>query len=139
MENEAVNSQDCIISKDKSFLQLDRIVDMLSKSYWANNRTKDIIRKSVRHSMCFGVYLNKIQIGFARVITDFATTYYLCDVIIDEAYRGHGLGKRLMQVITEDEQIKLLSGILATRDAHGFYEKFGFTKNTENFMRKRHD
>ena len=124
----------CLISQDKGLLQIERIQDMLSKSYWAQKRTKGAIRKSIQNSICYGVYIEKVQVGFARVITDYATTYYLCDVIIDEAYRGKGLGKELMNLIVHDTLLKPLLGILATQDAHGLYEQYGFVKNGERFM-----
>ena len=87
--------------------------------------------------MCYGIYNKNIQVGFARVITDYATTYYICDVIIDESHRGKGLGKKLIHTITEDEQLKPLFGILATRDAHGLYEQYGFVKNPDKYMSKQ--
>ena len=136
MENNKTEIDSCTISKDKALLQFERIYDMLAKSYWAQNRPKEIIQKSIDNSLCYGVYIKNVQVGFARIITDYATAYYLCDVIIDEAYRGMGLGKRLISEIVEDEQLKLLLGILITSDAHGLYEHFGFVKDGNKFMRK---
>ena len=114
------------ISDDKSLLQLDRVCGMLSTTYWAKDRPKADIEKSIEHALCFGVYQNGVQVGFARCITDYATTYYLCDVVIDEAHRGQGLGKALVKYITEHECLAGAMGILGTRDAHGLYEKYGF-------------
>lgn len=125
------------ISTNKSLLSLDRICELLSKSYWANNRTNEIIAKSIENSICYGVYAHGEQIGFGRIITDYATTYYICDVIIDEKYRGQGLGKKLVECMIGSEDLKNNTGILATRDAHGLYRQFGFA-NTENmFMLRR--
>jgi len=115
-----------VLSDDKSLLQFDRICELLSTTYWAKSRPKDIIAKSIEHSLCFGVYLDGVQVGFARCITDYATTYYLCDVVIDEAHRGLGLGKALVKHITEHESLTGAMGVLGTRDAHGLYEKYGF-------------
>jgi len=128
---------DYIISSDKTSLQIDRICKLLSNSYWAQNRSKDVIIKSIENSVCFGVYVKNLQIGFARAVTDYATVYWICDVIIDEAYRGKGLGKALMKTITESGELKSLPGILGTKDAHGLYLQYGFKRDAEGFMRKR--
>jgi GNAT superfamily N-acetyltransferase len=77
---------------------------------------------------CIGVYLLDKQIGFARVVTDGATMYWLCDVLVDEAHRGCGIGKKLIDSIVNWEKLQGMGGILATRDAHGLYEKYGFGK-----------
>ncbi|MEK5057936.1 GNAT family N-acetyltransferase [Paenibacillus sp. FSL H7-0326] len=81
------------------------------------------------------MYYGDRQIGFARIITDWATVYYLCDVFIDEEYRGRGLGKKLIEVIIEEYEGMM--GLLGTLDGHGLYEKYGFMKNTERFMNRR--
>jgi len=122
------------ISTDKALLQMDRILALLAKSYWAQNRPAEIIRQSIENSLCFGLYRGNVQLGFARVITDYATTYYICDVVVDEACRGQGLGKKLVEAIVGDEALKPLFGILATRDAHGLYEQYGFVKGGDRFM-----
>lgn len=107
-------------------MRLDDIVRLLRTTYWAGQRPVEKIEASLRHSSCFGIWLEDEQklAGFARVISDYATTYYLCDVIIDEAYRGRGLGKALLAHITA--KYAGLRGLLVTRDAHGLYAKFGF-------------
>lgn len=126
-----------IISKDKSMLQIDQIMNLLKQSYWAQNRSKEVVEKSIENSLCFGVYVDNLQIGFARAVTDYATVYWLCDVIIDETYRKNGLGKKLMQAITEDDELKSLLGILGTKDAHGLYRKYRFENDAEAFMRRK--
>ncbi|MBR3739342.1 MAG: GNAT family N-acetyltransferase [Clostridia bacterium] len=105
---------------------LDDIVRLLRTTYWAGQRPVEKIEASLRYSSCYGVWLEDEQklVGFARVISDYATTYYLCDVIIDEAYRGKGLGKALLAHITAE--YTSLRGLLLTRDAHGLYQQFGF-------------
>lgn len=123
-----------IISSEKTLLQIDSICDLLSKCYWTQNRTRETIQKSIDNSLCFGVYVNNIQVGFARVVTDYATVYWIGDVVIDEEYRGKGLGKALINKITETEELKNLTGILRTKDAHGLYQQYGFKKDTETFM-----
>ena len=107
-------------------MRLDDIVRLLRTTYWAGQRSVEKIEASLRHSACYGIWLGDEQklVGFARVITDYATTYYLCDVIIDEAYRGKGLGKALLSHITA--KYAGLRGLLLTRDAHGLYRQFGF-------------
>jgi len=118
-----------LISDNKNIIQSDRVFEMLSSTYFAKNRAKDIIGKSIKNSMCFGVYLDNIQVGFARCITDYATIYYLCDVVIDEKHRGQGLGKALTKFITQHESLATAMGVLGTEDAHGLYEKFGFMRD----------
>lgn len=121
---------DYIYSTDKGKLDLNYIHHFLSKeSYWAKNIPIDIVRKSIEGSFCFGVYDDQQQIGFARVITDYATFGYLADVFIDKKYRGKGLSKNLMQFIMDNDTIKVLRRfMLATLDAHTLYEQFGFMK-----------
>lgn len=124
-----------LISDDKSKLKADTILGFLSRSYWANKRPAEITEKSINNSVCYGIYDGDRQVGFARVVTDWATIYYLCDVFIDEEYRGKGLGKKLVEVITEE--YKEINGLLGTLDGHDLYEKYGFKRNPERFMNKR--
>ena len=119
------------ISTDKSLLSLQKIKELLSKSYWASDRSIEIIEKSVRNSDCYGVYYNSEQVGFARVVSDYATVYWICDVYVDENHRGNGLGKELIRCITESDDFKEIRGILATKDAHGLYKQFGFGEAAE--------
>jgi ribosomal protein S18 acetylase RimI-like enzyme len=125
-----------VISSDSSMLQTDRILELLKQSYWANTRPLEVVLRAIESSVCYGVYEDGLQVGFARVITDFATTFYLCDVIIDKACRGKGYGKQLLQAIVDDERFRPLLGILLTSDAHGLYEKYGFVKDGEKSMTK---
>jgi GNAT superfamily N-acetyltransferase len=126
------------ISTDKSKLNIDYIHRFLShESYWAADIPPDIVQKSIDHSLCFGMYEGRKQIGFARIITDQATFGYLADVFIDVDYRGKELSKWLMQVISELPFMPHLRRLmLATKDAHGLYKQFGFTPITfpERFM-----
>ena len=115
------------ISTDKSKLQPEMICDFLSSAYWSNQRPREAILKSLEHSLCFGLYFSDKQIGLARVITDYATFAYLCDVFVIEEYRGRSLGKWLMEtVIAHPELTRLRRFMLATRDAHALYEQYGF-------------
>jgi GNAT superfamily N-acetyltransferase len=124
-------------SNDKSLISVDKICELLGKSYWANYRSKETIIKSIENSICIGIYFKERMVGFARIITDNATVYWLCDVIIDEEFRGKGLGKKLIEIITNMEELKGVVGLLATRDAHKLYEKYGFAGEPENKYMKR--
>ena len=101
-----VKFEDYVISSDKTLIDYEVVYELLSGTYWASQRSKEKIKNSIEHSECFGMYQSGRQIGFARVITDWSTTYWLCDVIIDEAYRGKGLGKKLIHTIIEYEEIR---------------------------------
>jgi GNAT superfamily N-acetyltransferase len=128
-----------IISDDPAKLDLDAICDFFSRAYWAEKRPREVIEKSIRFSLNFGVYDGNRQVGFARVITDYATFAYLCDVFIHEEYRGHALGKWLMESILAHPNLQgLRRWSLATRDAHGLYKQFGFAElsNPASWMEK---
>jgi GNAT superfamily N-acetyltransferase len=118
-----------IISTDKSKLDIQLIHHYLcTESYWAKNIPVEVVIKSISGSCCFGLYDKNIQVGYARVITDHATFAYLADVFILENYRGKGLSKWLMEIIMKHPDLQgLRRWMLATRDAHGLYSKFGFT------------
>jgi GNAT superfamily N-acetyltransferase len=119
---------DYVFSTDKQKLNVQYIHQYLkTDSYWAKNIPLEIVKQSIEGSVCFGVYHNTKQIGFARVITDNATFGYLADVFVDKDYRGLGIGKDLMKFIMEQDFIKKLRRfMLATLDAHSLYTQFGF-------------
>ncbi len=125
---------DYFFSTDKAKLQVDYIHNYLSKeSYWAKNIPKEIVQKSIEGSLCFGIYKNDQQVGFARVITDYATFGYLADVFIDKDHRKLGLSKELMKFILEQDSMKILRRLLlATLDAHSLYAQFGFESQEGN-------
>lgn len=115
------------ISTDQNKLDIEVIHGFLTRSYWAEGIPKDIVRKSIRHSLCFGIYHNGEQVGFARVISDFARIAYLADVFVMESHRGKGLSKWLLEIIGGHPELQGLSRfLLGTKDAHSLYEKFGF-------------
>ncbi len=122
-------TNDYTISTDPHKMDVEAIYAYLVRSYWAEGRTKATVEKSLRHSLNFGVFAGTgAQVGFARVITDYATFAYLADVYILEEHRGKGLSKWLMQTIMEYPDLQgLRRWSLATRDAHGLYAQFGFT------------
>jgi GNAT superfamily N-acetyltransferase len=115
------------ISDDSARLDIDAICGFLSRSYWADKRPRAVIERSIQHSLNFGMYDDEKQIGFTRVVTDFAVFAYICDVFIDEEYRGHALGKWMMETILAHPELQgLRRWCLVTRDAHGLYSQFGF-------------
>lgn len=128
---------DYVITDDKSRLDIDAVHGFIRRSYWAPDRTLERMRKAIDHSRCYGVYgPDGRQVAFARVVTDEATVYYLADVFVDESVRGVGIGKAMVRAIVESEELRELSGILATADAHGLYEKYGFERNADRFLRR---
>lgn len=115
------------ISDDKTLLDVKTIHGFLSNSYWNKGIPIELVQKSIENSFCFGVYCNENQIGFARVVTDFAINAYLADVFILEEHRGKGLSKQLMDFIFEHPQLQNIKAWrLVTADAHGLYAKYGF-------------
>ena len=116
------------ISTDPARMDVRAIHAYLSgESYWARGVPLDVVERSVKHSLCFGIFDGAAQVAFARVVTDRATFAYLCDVYVLEAYRGRGLGKRLMGEIDAHPELQgLRRWSLVTRDAHGLYAQFGF-------------
>lgn len=124
----------CEISSDRARLQIDRVKTLLAGTYWACDRNPEDIERSIENSLCFGACLDGVLVGFARIVTDYATTFYLCDVVVDPACRGLGIGKKMVEAAVGDPRIAELIGILATRDAHGLYEHFGFQRDGNRFM-----
>ncbi|HLI71227.1 MAG TPA: GNAT family N-acetyltransferase [Ktedonobacteraceae bacterium] len=130
------------ISTEKSRLDRDVIHSFLARSYWAAGIPRAVVEKSLEHSLAFGVYHGTRQVGFARIITDYATFAYVSDVFIIEEYRGKGLGKWLMQVVVDYPELQgLRRWILMTRNAHGLYEKVGFvrSRNPQRLMEMHFD
>jgi GNAT superfamily N-acetyltransferase len=117
---------DYLISTDPSRLDLAAIHGYLGgESYWAQGRPLDVMRRALEHSLCFGVYRGDEQVGLARVVTDYATFAWLCDVFVLEAHRRQGLGKWLIQTVTAHPALRGALFMLATRDAHGLYQGYG--------------
>ena len=122
-----------IISKDKKDIDLEKLVKYISKeSYWGKDLDSKTINRSINNSVCYSVILDNEFIGFARVITDYSTFKYLCDVFILPDHQGKGIGKKLLQFIMDDPEISEGGYLLLTRDTHGFYSKFGFFPASEN-------
>lgn len=121
--------EEFVISTDRSRLNLEVVHGFLTNSYWAKGIPLRIVQRSIEHSLCFGVYESAgAQVGFARVVSDFATVAYLGDVFILESHRGRGLSRWLMNCIMKHPALQnLRRWILLTRDAHGLYSQCGFT------------
>ena len=120
-----------MITTDKALFDFDVIYGYISQSYWAKGIPRKVMRAAIENSLCFGVFEDDKQVGFARVITDSATFAYLADVFILSDYQGRGLSKELMTKIIEHPQLQgLRRMMLATADAHGLYTKFGFSPVT---------
>jgi N-acetylglutamate synthase-like GNAT family acetyltransferase len=118
-------------------MDFELIHQFLSNSYWATGIPKQTLQKAIENSLCFAVLEGTQLVGFARLITDKATYAYLADVFIVESHRGKGLSKKLMdEIIVHPDLQGLRRMVLATRDAHGLYEKYGFTElaNPQTFM-----
>lgn len=116
------------VDTDPARLDLAVVHGFLAESYWAKGIPLETVRRSIRNSLCFGLYEAEIQIGFARVVSDRATFAYLADVFVLESHRGRGLGKLLMGAVVAHPDLQgLRRWMLATRDAHGLYAQYGFT------------
>jgi len=141
MEKTEWSRGEYLLTTDKSKIDVEIVHDFLSRSYWAESIPLEIVQKSIDNSLCFAIYRNNKLIGFARVISDFATFAYLADVFILPGERGKGLSKWLIATIMDHPRLQGLRRFtLATRDAHGLYAQFGFTPfdKPERWMQK-HD
>lgn len=125
---EAVLPDSLRISTDPADIDIDWLHQALAeRSYWARGRSRELVEASIRGSSCFSALVDGRQVGFARVVTDGATFAWVCDVFVDEAWRGHGVGSRLMAAIVADPRLQgLRRMVLATSDAGPLYERFGF-------------
>ena len=118
-----------IVSSEKSRINMSMVVNFLSQTYWAKDLQREQIEKSINNSSCFGLYQDEVQIGFARVITDYVTLAWLADVFILPDHQKKGYGQFLINAILNDPLLKdVRKWRLASRDAQEFYNKFGFVK-----------
>lgn len=127
------------ISTDPARQNVDAIHAFLARSYWSEQIPRDVVARAVRNSLCFGLFEGNTQIGLARVVTDYATFAYLCDVYVVESHRGHGLGKWLIECVMAHPQLQDLRRFnLVTRDAHGLYARHDFKPlaKPENHMER---
>jgi GNAT superfamily N-acetyltransferase len=119
---------DYLISTDRSRLNIELIHEFLSTTtYWAIGRAREVVQRSINNSLPFGIYQGNDQVGFARVVTDYATFAWVADVFVLPEHRGRGLSKRLMEVILAHPELQgFRRWVLATKDAHSLYARFGF-------------
>ncbi|HTX20120.1 MAG TPA: GNAT family N-acetyltransferase [Bacteroidota bacterium] len=132
---------ECVVTTDVSRFDLSAIHDFLTHCYWSEGIPRETVERAISHSLCFGLLEGEKQIGLARVISDFATYAYLCDVYVLEAYRGRGLGTWLMSCVVSHPALQGLRRFtLLTRDAHALYRKFGFgeSKHPGRYMEIHH-
>jgi GNAT superfamily N-acetyltransferase len=125
------------VSTDRKRIDLDVVHSFLTECYWAKGIPREVVARSLENSLCFGVYAKSKQIGFARVISDYATYAYIGDVFVLEPLRGRGLGKWLMECVMQHPRLQgLRRWSLVTSDAHGLYAQFEFgpLKTPQNYM-----
>jgi len=118
-------------------MQMDAIMALLKTTHWAAHRSEEQERLAMEHSCCYGAVCNETgeQIAFARVVSDYGTTYYLCDVIVAKDWQGKGVGRAILEAIQSDPRFRDLRGILVSRDAQDFYGKFGFKKSDRGMVK----
>jgi len=117
---------DFTISSEKKQVDIDALHDMLSRTYWAKDRRREEVEKSVANSLCFSLFKGDEQVGFARVLTDGVAYAVILDMVIREDFRGQGLGRWLLQCLVEHPQVVPLRQVLWTSNADSFYQKLGF-------------
>jgi len=125
-----------MISDDRSRVQVEVVADLLAKTFWGHRRPREVVEKLIQTSMCFSLLCNQEQVGYARVVTDYAVFSWLSDVVIKDGYRGSGLGEWLVECILDHPQIAGTQFVLQTTDAAGLYEKFGFQASEKLMTRK---
>ena len=118
-----------LFTDNKKMVDSDAVYNLLRLTYWAKTRSKKIVEKSIKNSLCFSIFYDKKQIGIARAITDYATYTSILDIVINKKHRGKGLGKRMVAFIIKHPKIKNTKKILWTKDAEKLYEKYGFKIN----------
>jgi GNAT superfamily N-acetyltransferase len=122
------------ISDDAARLDLDAVERLLHNTYWAAERSRATMELSIARSISLGAYWRGALVGYARIVTDGVTIAWICDVVIDEAHRGTGLGKALVEAVVTHPEIAAIRQLLATRDAHTLYEKYGFERYGNVFL-----
>ena len=119
--------ENLIVTTDPARQDVEAIHAYLARAYWCKGIPREVVERAVRNSLCFGLFDDAVQVGLARVVTDYATYAYLCDVYVLESHRGRGLGKWLIECVMTHPQLQGLRRFnLATRDAHSLYAQFGF-------------
>jgi GNAT superfamily N-acetyltransferase len=125
------------VTTDTARVKLDKLAHWLNVAYWSEGRPLETIKRSVEQSLNFSAYVEGDFVGYARVVTDHATFAWLCDVVVEEDYRGRGVGKALIEAVVAHPDLNGIKRmLLATLDAHGLYEQYGFVQlpNPERWM-----
>ncbi len=122
------------LTDEREHMDVDAVCSLLADTYWAANRPRAMLERSFEHSLCFVMRRRDRVVGFARAVTDYATFTWVCDVVVEERERGKGLGKWMVEILIHHPVLQTRSQFLATRDAHGLYERHGFQK-TESMKR----
>ena len=116
------------LSDNKEDQDIEAVYALLRTSYWAANRSREVIELVMSHSLCFSLRKGEKYIGFVRVVSDYGSTSWVSDMIVDPGYRGEGLGRWMMEQVMNHPKIKHTQFALQTKDAHSFYEKLGFAQ-----------
>jgi len=126
---------DYVVTDDQTGADIDFIHTSLNTTYWAQNRSREVVEKSLDKSVLLSLFYGEVQIGFTRIVGDDATFAWICDVYVHPEHRGKGLGVWLMECTMEHPIMDVHLNILATQDAHGLYEKFGFQRREMLYRR----
>jgi GNAT superfamily N-acetyltransferase len=124
------------ISDERAALDLEAVCRLLADTYWAAGRSAERIARTVENSIVFGLFHQGRQVGLARVLSDFAGTSYVCDVVVDPGHRGRGVGRWLMECVLEHPAVRETTVLLVTRDAQEFYAKLGFVRHPYDCMKR---
>lgn len=119
------------LSFDAARVDRDLLYSWLREAYWSKSRSRETMDRSLDHSLCLSAWDGDQMVGFARVVTDYATFAWLCDVIVDPGRRGQGIGKALVEAVLGRDDLASVRWMLGTRDAHALYEQYGFETSTE--------
>jgi GNAT superfamily N-acetyltransferase len=126
------------ISADPNDVDPYFVIKEIQNSHWGGKRSEKAILDSLKNSLCYSLFVSGKQVAFSRVVSDYSTFAYLCDVVVTSDHRGKGYSKKLLEVVFSDPKLKEVSWLLRTKDAHWLYEKFGFklTGRPERYMEK---
>ncbi len=124
------------LTDDKSRFDLAAIHELLLNTYWAADRPFEVMARSIEYSLCLGLLQGSRQIGFCRAVTDRATFSWICDVVVHVEHRGRGLGKWMVNELIHHPQVQTRSQLLATRDAHGLYQRHGFHLADQDYLKR---